>query len=105
MAKIITGRYFENTVVVDNKGVQILDTWMFIDPTVLASSDDIEYTMLNGDSLNKLSSSHLGDDKYWWIIAVRNRLKHFWDWKPGDKIFIPKNTTRYLSYIKNNINK
>lgn len=44
----------------------------YIDP----NEPVIEYVWQFGDRLDRLASQHFQDDKYWWIIALVNRINN-----------------------------
>jgi len=103
MAILVTSRYFLNQIIGDRKGQSILSTWTAFHPEELKREDDIQVELKLGDRLDKLSFAYLGSEQYWWVIAMLNGMKHFWDFKYGDKILIPASVNRFMSYIRTNI--
>jgi hypothetical protein len=102
---ITKSRYFQNTVIKDNVGQQILNTWTSSKAEDLISDSDILVTMRQGFRLDKLAKKYLGDEKYWFAIAMLNNMKHFWDFINGQQLRIPTSINRFLVYIKTNIDK
>lgn len=100
---LTTSRYFENAIFKDVEGQRYLSTWSHISPSELRSNNDIPVVMKENFRLDKLSQTYLGDAKYWWAICMLNGMKHFWDWKAEQTIFVPSNMNRFFIFIKNNI--
>lgn len=63
----------------------------FFEPPEFPDSDgDIDYTIENGDRLDKLAQTYYNDQLLFWVIAVRNDIDlPDADLSPGDKIVIP----------------
>ena len=63
----------------------------FFEPPDLPDSDgDIDHTIEDGDSLDKLADHVYGDQLKWWVIAVRNNIDLAdAELNPGDEIVIP----------------
>lgn len=48
------------------------------------------------DRLDQLASKHLGDGKYWWIIALMNNIDWAYDIEDGQILKIPVNVEDVL---------
>lgn len=51
-------------------------TWygLFQEPDLANRTGDIEYTLVDGDRLDKLAQAYYGTMALWWVIAARNNL-------------------------------
>ena len=103
--KFTTSRYFRNKILKDSNNNQYLNSWTKTNIQELFSKNDIFLKMGPESRLDIIASSYLGNDKYWWIIAMINEMKHFWDWKAGDVLRIPTDVSKFMSFIQNNVNK
>lgn len=97
-------RYFQNLQLRNIKGQMILNSWIKSESTDLTQDDDFYIIMEVNGRLDKIAKQYLGSEQYWWVICMLNDKKHFWDWKIGDSLRIPKNVSRFVAYIRNNIN-
>ncbi len=46
----------------------------FKEPNLENRTGDIEYTLVDGDRLDKLAQAYYGTMALWWVIAARNNL-------------------------------
>jgi len=47
---------------------------LFQEPDLANRTGDIEYTLVDGDRLDKLAQTYYGTMALWWVIAARNNL-------------------------------
>ena len=59
----------------------------------------VDYTWKQNDKFWRLSSSHYGDPKLWWVIAQFNRKPTEMHLSPGDVIKIPINLSIALGVM------
>ena len=104
MPKFVTSRYSQNNVITNSDSKIVLNSWTSFNPEDLIDDSDIEVTLFEGDRLDKLAFSYLGNESYYFVICMLNGMKHFWDWKIGQTIRIPSDVNRFFSYIRKNIN-
>ncbi len=83
----------------DNNGNLTYETPEFPGSNELRNISYNLYTVIAKDRLDVIAAKTLGDDKYWWIIAMMNNLKDLFDVTPGDIIRIPKSVNDFLEYI------
>ena len=60
---------------------------------VLTTSDDLVYTVKDGDTLQGISSVYYGDSGLWYIIALANDIQNPFDeneFYPGQILKIPQ---------------
>ena len=103
--KITTSRYVSNSVIKGSNNIPYFNNWTKYNGNELISNTDIPVVMQENSRLDKLAATYLGNSNYWWMICMLNNMKHFWDWQVGDTILVPNNASKFMSYIKNNINK
>ena len=73
--------------------VNIFSTPKFKKPSdeVMEQVDFDIHTWTRGDSFYRLSHTHYGDTKYWWVIALFNNTPTEHHVEIGDQILIPDN--------------
>ena len=103
--KITTSRYISNSVMKTADNIPHYNSWIKFNVKDFISNTDIPVIMHENSRLDKLAQTYLGNSNYWWMICLLNNMKHFWDWQAGDTLFVPNNTSKFMAYIKNNINK
>lgn len=81
--KIIDGYYFGTWSNPAVKGFKQED--------LLKGVNFIEYVLKDGDRLDHLAARYLGDDQYYWVIALVNGINFPLDITPGQTIRIPTN--------------
>lgn len=65
------------------------------DVSLPAQPDDIQYTALSTDRIDRLSARFYGDSALWWVIAVANNIEiHPTDLYEGQILRIP--SPRYV---------
>lgn len=100
-----TTRYFKNKLLKTTNPKPSLNSWIKFNSNDFKSNSDLFVRMNSESRLDVLAHQYLGDSKYWWMICLLNGMKHFWDWKEGQEIRIPVNTTIFFNYITSNIDK
>jgi len=75
---------------IGNTGVKVTFLGSFDPPDLPDSDGDIDYTIEDGDRLDKLAQRHYDDQLLWWVIAVKNNIDLAdAELNPGSKIVIP----------------
>lgn len=57
------------------------------------------HTWKQGDKLYKLAAQQYGNFKYWWVIALANKISSEADLEYGDEIVIPINANDIINNI------
>jgi hypothetical protein len=68
------------------------------EPDTFAGINTFEHVVKRGERLDHLAARFLGDDDYWWIIAVINNMTLPFP-SPGDKILVPISVSDVLERI------
>jgi hypothetical protein len=58
-----------------------------------------EYTLQRGERLDIVANKLLGDDSYWWVIALVNNIHYPLGVEAGTKISVPYNVKDVLDKI------
>lgn len=95
-------RYAGNAVVDGNH----LGTWK--DPTsrdtfgpdILDGVETTEHVLVLGERLDSLAARYYGDDEYWWIIALSNRILDPFSLIVGRRLRIPRDPKAILDKIQ-----
>jgi len=73
------------------KGLNVAD--------LLANQQFTQYVWQVGDRLDKLSSKYLGDDDYWWVLALVNEINYGLGVAPGTVIRVPVDIDSVLTAL------
>lgn len=90
-SKIIDGKFYETfKIPVSSNGMNNFD--------FLAGVKTREYVIQVGDRLDHIAARMLGDDKYWWVLALVNDMTYPFA-EPGTTIKVPYDLNDVLSKI------
>ena len=56
---------------------------------LLENVRNFEHTMVVGERLDILAHRYFGEDSYWWVLALVNRIDYPLSIAPGTKIRVP----------------
>lgn len=68
----------------------------------ISNVSTVDYLVRRGDRLDHLAARYFGNDAYWWVIAIANKIDYPFPsggLSPGDTIKIPKNVRDVLDKI------
>jgi nucleoid-associated protein YgaU len=71
-----------------------------LDGDILEGVATFSYTMAAGDRLDHLAARYLGDDRYYWVIALVNNIIYPLGIAPGTVLHIPKNVVDVLNKLQ-----
>ncbi len=71
-----------------------------MDGDILEGVKTFDYTFSIGDRLDILAAKYLGDDRYYWIIALVNNIIWPLGIEPGTTLRIPKDVTQVLEKLQ-----
>ncbi len=74
-------------------------TFDFPDALSLSSVPTITIRTTAMDRLDTLAARYLGNDDYWWMIAVLNKIEWAFDFRPGDLLRIPVDVNDLLKFV------
>ncbi len=94
-------RYARTEVIDDHYG-------SFVDPTrvnflgtgILDGIQTVDHMMVVGERLDTLASRYYGDEGYWWIIALVNRIGFALAIAPGTIVKVPLSVDSILSRVQ-----
>lgn len=66
---------------------------------LLSGIQSSQYTCKIGDRLDIISAQLLGDDQYWWVIALCNNISYAFSLTPGQVLRIPDNVQDVLDQL------
>ena len=66
---------------------------------LLGTTSAFQYVWQFGDRIDRLSAKFLGDDRYWWIIAIINQINYPLGIKVGTIILIPSSVQPILEKL------
>ena len=93
-------RYQNITIETDENGKSHYRTVIY--NLISDTSDDIIYTVKEGDRLDLLAKQFYDDATFWWVISRKNLLgKPTMYLTPGTILIIPSKSIQELTYIKN----
>ncbi len=83
------------------KKIVHLSTPTLVYPTAeeLQSISFVNHIWIQGDSLEKLSSTYYGDPTYWWIISFINKKPTEQHFLVGDIVYVPTPLSNILSIV------
>lgn len=67
---------------------------------ILNDIDTIEHVLCAGERLDGLASRYYGDDEYWWVIAIANRILDPFSLTVGRKLRIPRDAKTILDKVR-----
>lgn len=93
-----TNRYRKATKVVEGDTTWISPNTTFVDTT--PRYDDIYHVVQQGDRLDSIAQTYLGDHRLWWVVAEYN--ERFWilDIEHGDTLRVPSYDHAYLDLLR-----
>lgn len=69
-------------------------------PEILDGIDTVEHILSVGERLDGLAFKYFGDDEYWWVIALCNRIIDPFALTVGSKLRIPVDPRSVLSKVR-----
>ena len=69
-------------------------------PDILDSVETVEHILQVGERLDALAARYYGDDEYWWIIALANRIQDPFSLSIGRRLRIPRDPKSILDKIQ-----
>jgi nucleoid-associated protein YgaU len=88
--------------VVDNKHY---GTWNeptennILGPDILDGIQTVDHVITSGDRLDLISKKYCGDEEYWWIIALVNRIADPFSLTAGQTLKVPTDIKPILNKI------
>lgn len=58
-------------------------------PDILDGVETVEHILVAGERLDVLAHKYYGDEDYWWVIALANRIMDPFMMVPGTRLRIP----------------
>jgi nucleoid-associated protein YgaU len=89
--EVIDGRYY--AMWADPSGQDPLG------PDILDGVETIEHVLVGGERLDVLAHRYYGDEDYWWIIALANRISDPFMMAAGTKLRIPAEARSILDKL------
>lgn len=79
--------------------VGAVECWEVLDlPKIIPQQDDLIYTVVDADRIDKLAHKFYGDPVLWWIIAYANDMEIVpTQLNTGDQLLIP--SPRYVTQV------
>lgn len=68
-------------------------------PDILDGVETVEHIVQGGERLDVIAHRYLGDEDYWWIIALANRISDPFSLAVGRKLRIPTEARSILDKI------
>ncbi len=72
----------------------------YLGPDVLDGVDTVEHILDSGERLDLLANRYYGDEDYWWVIALVNRIQDPFSLTVGQRLLIPTDVRTILSKIQ-----
>ena len=72
----------------------------FLGPGILDGVQTVDHVMVLGERLDTLAARYYGDDGYWWIIALVNRIGFALGIAPGTVLKIPLSVDPILTRLQ-----
>lgn len=69
-------------------------------PDILDGVDTVEHIMTAGDRLDLLAHKYFGDEEYWWVIALANRIHDPFSLTVGARLRIPTDARAILNKMQ-----
>ena len=67
---------------------------------ILDGVETIEHIVVSGERLDVISHRYYGDEDYWWVIALANRIMDPFSMSPGRKLQIPSDVKSVLDKLR-----
>lgn len=69
-------------------------------PDILDGVDTVEHILSAGERLDVLAHRYFGDEDYWWIIAIANRIQDPFSLVAGTRLRIPSDARAVLDKVR-----
>jgi hypothetical protein len=94
-------RYFDTPVTGSRYETWTLPTagGKFFRRDFLEGVQTFEHIVMDGDRLDALAARYLGDDTYWWVLAIVNDVKFGLSLTPGRHLRIPRDIRPVLDRL------
>lgn len=95
-------RYAGNQVI-DNKYYAIWrdpTTRNQFGPDILDGVETVDHIIQVGERFDILASRYYGDDEYWWVIALVNRISDPFSLTVGSKLRIPRDIRSIIDKLQ-----
>lgn len=99
-----SSRYNTSSMIIDEKtGKRRLSLFPAISAAYLRDINDIIISTQDGDTLDHLAYKHLGNGRYWWMIALLNDISlPLGDFlEAGTILIIPTDTDKFFNALDN----
>lgn len=70
-----------------------------IEPNILNGLTLVEHIVSQNERLDHLAARYLGDDQYYWVIAIVNSIIDPLDIQPGQKLMVPTNVREVIERL------
>ena len=74
--------------------------WNPFGPDILDGVTTVDHVLVSGERLDILSAVYLGDESYWWVIALCNRILDPFSLQTGQVIKIPTDVKAILDKVQ-----
>ena len=68
-------------------------------PDILDGVDTVEHILVSGERLDLLAHKYYGDEDYWWVIALANRIQDPFSLSAGTRLRIPRDARAILDKV------
>lgn len=68
-------------------------------PDILDGVDTVEHIIRGGERLDVIAHRYYGDEEYWWVIALANRIMDPFALEVGRKLRIPTEARAILDKL------
>jgi nucleoid-associated protein YgaU len=94
-------RYARTQIIDDHYGSFVDPTAAnFLGPNILDGIQTVDHVVTLGDRLDTLAARYYGDDGYWWVIALANRIGFALSIPAGTILKIPPSVQPILQKIQ-----
>jgi hypothetical protein len=69
-------------------------------PDILDGVDCVEHILVVGERLEIIAHQYYGDEDYWWVIALANRILDPFSLTPGTRLRIPSDARSILDKVQ-----
>ena len=69
-------------------------------PDILDGIDTVEHVINAGERLDTLAFKYFGDEEYWWVIALANRILDPFSITVGTRLRIPSDARTILDKVR-----
>lgn len=93
---------YSRTPVLDDHYATFVDPTRvnFLGPGILDGIQTVDHVMVLGERLDTLAGRYYGDDGYWWVIALVNRIGFGLGIAPGTILKIPLSVDPILTRLQ-----